>query len=50
VTHSEHLVGSDETTALAPQVCAPGGDHHIVGYGGLLRLTSVIRQYNLLSR
>jgi propanol-preferring alcohol dehydrogenase len=28
------FVGSDETTALAPQVCAPGGDHHIVGYGG----------------
>ncbi|MEZ3145427.1 NAD(P)-dependent alcohol dehydrogenase [Halobaculum sp. MBLA0143] len=28
------FVGSDETTALAPDVCAPGGDHHVIGYGG----------------
>ncbi|MFC7190799.1 NAD(P)-dependent alcohol dehydrogenase [Halocatena marina] len=28
------FVGSDETTAVAPDVLAPGGDHHIVGYGG----------------
>ena len=28
------LVGADETTALAPDICAAGGDHHIIGYGG----------------
>ena len=28
------FVGSDETTALGPEVIAPGGDHHVVGYGG----------------
>ncbi|MDL5360674.1 NAD(P)-dependent alcohol dehydrogenase [Halalkalicoccus sp. NIPERK01] len=28
------FVGADETTALAPEVVAPGGDHHIIGYGG----------------
>ncbi|MDQ2050312.1 NAD(P)-dependent alcohol dehydrogenase [Natronolimnohabitans sp. A-GB9] len=28
------FVGTDETTATAPDVVAPGGDHHIVGYGG----------------
>ena len=28
------FVGADETTALAPDICALGGAHHIVGYGG----------------
>ena len=28
------FVGADETTALGPEVLAPGGDHHVVGYGG----------------
>ena len=28
------FVGGDETTALAPDLCAAGGDHHIIGYGG----------------
>ncbi|MGA9402211.1 NAD(P)-dependent alcohol dehydrogenase [Haladaptatus sp.] len=28
------FVGRDETTAYAPDIVAPGGDHHIVGYGG----------------
>ncbi|WP_284012110.1 NAD(P)-dependent alcohol dehydrogenase [Halobaculum litoreum] len=28
------FVGRDETTALAPDIVAAGGDHHIVGYGG----------------
>ncbi|MFB6161306.1 MAG: NAD(P)-dependent alcohol dehydrogenase [Haloferacaceae archaeon] len=28
------FVGADETTGLAPDVLAPGGDHHVVGYGG----------------
>ena len=28
------FVGSDETTGLAPEVLAPGGDHHVIGYGG----------------
>ncbi len=28
------FVGRDETTALAPEIVAAGGDHHIVGYGG----------------
>ncbi|WP_226004857.1 NAD(P)-dependent alcohol dehydrogenase [Natrinema salinisoli] len=28
------FVGADETTALAPEIVAAGGDHHIVGYGG----------------
>lgn len=28
------FVGADETTALAPDIVAPGGDHHVVGYGG----------------
>jgi propanol-preferring alcohol dehydrogenase len=28
------FVGADETTALAPDLCAAGGDHHIIGYGG----------------
>lgn len=28
------FVGRDETTALAPDIVAGGGDHHIVGYGG----------------
>lgn len=28
------FVGSDETTAYAPNIISPGGDHHIVGYGG----------------
>jgi len=28
------FVGADETTSLAPEVCAAGGDHHIIGYGG----------------
>jgi len=28
------FVGADETTALAPDICAAGGDHQIIGYGG----------------
>jgi len=28
------FVGADETTALAPDITAAGGDHHIIGYGG----------------
>lgn len=28
------FVGADATTDLAPDIVAPGGDHHIVGYGG----------------
>ena len=28
------FVGSDETTAYAPDIVAGGGDHHIIGYGG----------------
>jgi NAD+-dependent secondary alcohol dehydrogenase Adh1 len=28
------FVGGDETTALAPDAVAAGGDHHVVGYGG----------------
>ncbi|MFC7114709.1 NAD(P)-dependent alcohol dehydrogenase [Natronoarchaeum sp. GCM10025703] len=28
------FVGADSTTALAPDICAAGGDHHIIGYGG----------------
>ncbi|MFC6765199.1 NAD(P)-dependent alcohol dehydrogenase [Natrinema soli] len=28
------FVGADETTSLAPEICAVGGDHHIIGYGG----------------
>jgi NAD+-dependent secondary alcohol dehydrogenase Adh1 len=28
------FVGADETTSLAPDICAAGGDHHIIGYGG----------------
>jgi len=28
------FVGADETTALAPDVVAAGGDHQIIGYGG----------------
>ncbi|ADJ15407.1 NAD(P)-dependent alcohol dehydrogenase [Halalkalicoccus jeotgali] len=28
------FVGADQTTALAPEIVAPGGDHHIIGYGG----------------
>ncbi|MBV0924524.1 NAD(P)-dependent alcohol dehydrogenase [Halomicroarcula limicola] len=28
------FVGADETTRLAPDICAAGGDHHIIGYGG----------------
>ncbi|MFB6090036.1 MAG: NAD(P)-dependent alcohol dehydrogenase, partial [Halobellus sp.] len=28
------FVGADETTGYAPDVVAPGGDHHVVGYGG----------------
>ncbi|MFC7071169.1 NAD(P)-dependent alcohol dehydrogenase [Halobaculum lipolyticum] len=28
------FVGRDETTALAPDIVAAGGDHHVVGYGG----------------
>jgi D-arabinose 1-dehydrogenase-like Zn-dependent alcohol dehydrogenase len=28
------FVGNDETTAVAPDIVAPGGDHHVVGYGG----------------
>ncbi len=28
------FVGADTTTAMAPDVLAGGGDHHVVGYGG----------------
>lgn len=28
------FVGADQTTGLAPDIVAAGGDHHIVGYGG----------------
>jgi propanol-preferring alcohol dehydrogenase len=28
------FVGADETTALAPDITAAGGNHHIIGYGG----------------
>ena len=28
------FVGRDETTSLAGDVVAAGGDHHIIGYGG----------------
>ena len=28
------FVGADATTAYAPDIVAPGGDHHIIGYGG----------------
>jgi len=28
------FVGADETTELAPEITAAGGDHHIIGYGG----------------
>ncbi|WP_436924881.1 NAD(P)-dependent alcohol dehydrogenase [Halosimplex amylolyticum] len=28
------FVGADSTTALAPDVVAAGGDHHVIGYGG----------------
>ncbi|MEY7849227.1 NAD(P)-dependent alcohol dehydrogenase [Natrarchaeobius sp. A-rgal3] len=28
------FVGADETTGLAPDVLAAGGDHHVIGYGG----------------
>lgn len=28
------FVGGDATTSLAPDLCAAGGDHHIIGYGG----------------
>lgn len=28
------FVGADETTGLGPDIAAPGGDHHIIGYGG----------------
>jgi D-arabinose 1-dehydrogenase-like Zn-dependent alcohol dehydrogenase len=28
------FVGADQTTALAPDIVAAGGDHHVVGYGG----------------
>jgi D-arabinose 1-dehydrogenase-like Zn-dependent alcohol dehydrogenase len=28
------FVGRDETTALAPDIVASGGDHHVIGYGG----------------
>jgi NAD+-dependent secondary alcohol dehydrogenase Adh1 len=28
------FVGSDDTTAYAPDIVAAGGDHHIIGYGG----------------
>ena len=28
------FVGRDQTTALAPDIVAAGGDHHIIGYGG----------------
>ncbi|WP_277553734.1 NAD(P)-dependent alcohol dehydrogenase [Halobaculum limi] len=28
------FVGADQTTALAPDIVAAGGDHHVIGYGG----------------
>ncbi|WP_435362959.1 NAD(P)-dependent alcohol dehydrogenase [Haloarchaeobius sp. DYHT-AS-18] len=28
------FVGADVTTGYAPDIVAPGGDHHVVGYGG----------------
>lgn len=28
------FVGADQTTSLGPDIAAPGGDHHVVGYGG----------------
>ena len=28
------FVGSDETTAMGPEICVAGGDHHVIGYGG----------------
>lgn len=28
------FVGSDETTGIGPDITVPGGDHHVVGYGG----------------
>lgn len=28
------FVGADETTAMAPDIVAAGGDHHVIGYGG----------------
>ncbi|MGM0591728.1 MAG: NAD(P)-dependent alcohol dehydrogenase [Halobacteriota archaeon] len=28
------FVGRDDTTAYAPDIVAPGGDHHVIGYGG----------------
>ena len=28
------FVGSDDTTDYASKILAPGGDHHVVGYGG----------------
>jgi D-arabinose 1-dehydrogenase-like Zn-dependent alcohol dehydrogenase len=28
------FVGADETTGLAPDIVASGGDHHVIGYGG----------------
>jgi NAD+-dependent secondary alcohol dehydrogenase Adh1 len=28
------FVGADETMALAPEIVAAGGDHHVIGYGG----------------
>ena len=28
------FVGADETAGYAPDIVAPGGDHHVVGYGG----------------
>lgn len=28
------FVGSDETTGIGPDITAPGGDYHVIGYGG----------------
>ena len=28
------FVGTDETTRLGPDLASPGGDHHVIGYGG----------------
>ena len=28
------FVGADSTTGYAPDIVAPGGDHHVIGYGG----------------
>ncbi|WP_247003547.1 NAD(P)-dependent alcohol dehydrogenase [Halosolutus gelatinilyticus] len=28
------FVGGDETTGMAPDIVAAGGDHHVIGYGG----------------